>query len=523
MVVGKAFSRKINTASNQDLQVLDWGVLEYGEAMRRQTSLVEERIADSRPDCLVLVEHPAVVTIGRSGSSKDLHISEDALRNKGWGIYHVDRGGMTTCHGPGQLVAYPIINLKRKDLHLYVQMLLHTLVKVLENYGLDAQLKEGKPGIWVNSAKIASIGIAVKKWVTYHGLALNVSADPALFRSIVPCGNPVEKITSLAVERGSSPGMSEVKNNLVRNFCSVFEYIQESCIHKVERKHPPWLVRPTYNDAAVGFMQKKLRRLQLETVCENACCPNIGECFERGTATFMILGAHCTRNCRFCAVDHKPPLEVDPGEPARVARAADLLDLKHVVVTSVTRDDLTDGGSEQFVRAINEVRKNNGSRKIEVLVPDFKGSLTALRIICNAHPDVFNHNIETVARLYPRIRPQAFYRRSLAVLAYAARQGLLVKSGMMLGLGETDREVMDTLKDIRRTGCSVVTIGQYLAPSKDHASVERYISPPEFAEWADFARGLGFKAVSAGPLVRSSYQAGEMLELLDCGQTTDIG
>ena len=203
---------------------------------------------------------------------------------------------------------------------------------------------------------------------------------------------------------------------------------------------------------------------------------------------------------------------MDPGEPERVARAAQVLGLEHVVITSVTRDDLPDGGAGQFTRTIDHIRRQCPNARVEVLVPDFEGSLAALQRVCEAHPDVFNHNIETVARLYPCVRPQARYRRSLGVLEYAARGRLHVKSGLMLGLGETEREVAETLTDLKRTGCRYVSLGQYLAPSKDHVPVARYVTPEEFAGWAEATRSMGFKAVAAGPLVRSSYRADEMFK-----------
>ncbi len=494
------------------LEILEWGLLDYGKALQRQRRLVEEGISGSSPDRLVLVEHPPVVTIGRSGGKKDLRISEEALLGKGVRVHRVDRGGMATFHGPGQLVAYPILRLRDQDPHLYLKTLQDTLATVLRTYGLNPEFKNGIPGVWVNSAKVASIGIAVKEWVTYHGAALNVNTDPRWFNWVVPCGHPNERITSMARELGHPVDMGEVKRVFAEAFTDLFGYGKTHRGHKRPSRRPYWLITNAPDTLAIDRMEKNLREWGLATVCETAQCPNLGECFARGTATFMILGTRCTRRCRFCAVDKGAPQPIEPAEPDRVARMAQSLNLDYVVVTSVTRDDLPDGGAAQFARTIGLIRKRSSGARVEVLVPDFRGSLSALQIVCESHPDVFNHNMETVARLYPQVRPQAHYRRSLAVLEYAARQGMRVKSGLMLGLGETEREVKETFTDLKRAGCHYLTLGQYLAPSREHIPVARYVPPPEFEWLAENARSMGFQAVAAGPLVRSSYKAGEMLQ-----------
>jgi lipoic acid synthetase len=359
-------------------------------------------------------------------------------------------------------------------------------------------------------AKIASVGIAVRRWVTYHGMALNVNTDLTWFDTINPCGNPEEKITSLERELGRTPAMGEVKDRFIGAFCRIFEYPLRPEVRQVTRDRPPWLALPAPCPEAMQRMGALLGRLQLGTVCQSAGCPNLGECFGRGTATFMILGATCTRTCRFCGVNKGVPDRVDEGEPERVAEAVAALGITHAVITSVTRDDLPDGGAEQFVKTIEMILDGCPGVTIEVLVPDFNGSLKALRRVCHARPEVFNHNVETVARLYPLVRPQARYQRSLQILEYAARQGLVVKSGIMLGLGETEREILETVADLRQTGCSRLTLGQYLSPSRDHLPIARYVSPEEFERWAATARSMGFQGVAAGPLVRSSYRAEEM-------------
>ena len=275
--------------------------------------------------------------------------------------------------------------------------------------------------------------------------------------------------------------------------------------------HPEWLKRPAPSMQAITGIERMLGRLRLTTVCQSANCPNLGECFNRGTATFMILGDHCTRNCRFCAVPPATsPLCVDPEEPRNLAEAAHQLGLTHIVVTSVTRDDLSDGGAGQFVKTIDALRKISPASTIEILVPDFKGDESIINKVCHSKPDVFNHNMETVPRLYPSIRPQAVYERSLKVIRIAAASGLIVKSGLMLGLGETTEELSDAFKDLVNAGCSILTLGQYLAPSKDHAPVVRYVPPEEFERLAEIARSTGLKDVFSGPFVRSSYRAEEV-------------
>lgn len=487
-----------------NLQVIDWGLLGYEEAYQRQKRMVDERIADTSPDRLMFVEHPPVVTIGRSGGLQDLCITSDELHRKKVDLCRVDRGGKATFHGPGQLVVYPIIKLGEKDLHAFLRRLLDTVAAVLRSYDLTPEFRKGNPGIWVNGSKIASVGIAVRRWVTYHGVALNVSTDPNWFSLIVPCGNPDEKITSIENETGHQIDQSEVKKRFIASFCRIFgcEALSDDSVRR-----PAWLVQPSPDLAAIDRMERKLLDLDLATVCQSARCPNLGECFGRGTATFMILGTHCTRGCRFCAVEKGTPGPVDEDEPLRVARAVQLLGLDYAVVTSVTRDDLPDGGAKQFVRTIRRIREFRKDVRVEVLVPDFGGSIVALTAVCESRPDVFNHNVETVERLYGEVRPTALYRRSLGVLSYAAAQGLSVKSGLMLGLGETENEIEKTLRDLQRTGCVVLTLGQYLAPSKNHVRVVRYVPPKEFEMWAETARTMGFKAVISGPLVRSSYRA----------------
>ncbi|MFH0907850.1 MAG: lipoyl synthase [bacterium] len=290
---------------------------------------------------------------------------------------------------------------------------------------------------------------------------------------------------------------------------------------------PPWIRLRMSAEGKFANVHELVGDLGLHTVCKSAKCPNIHECWGRGTATLMLLGSVCTRACTFCAIPTGRPRELDIDEPRRVAAAAKRMNLRHVVLTSVCRDDLPDGGAGIFAETIRAIREVLPESTIEVLTPDFQGVEDSLRTVLEARPDVFNHNIETVSRLQSVIRPQASYGRSLSVLKFAAAWqpalachdglgpsgGLAVKSGVMLGLGETDDEVVFALKDLHQAGCRFLTIGQYLQPSRKHCAVERFVSPGEFARFEGIAREIGFEGIASGPMVRSSYKADELLEL----------
>ncbi len=278
----------------------------------------------------------------------------------------------------------------------------------------------------------------------------------------------------------------------------------------------PAFARKKYNIGELADVKAKLRELGLHTVCESARCPNIGECFRKPTATFMILGEICTRRCGFCSVKKgaaKPP---DPVEPANIAIAAGKLALRHAVITSVTRDDLPDGGAGQFEAVIRILKKEFPQMVVEVLTPDFGGDETALRKVVLAGPHIFNHNLETVPRLYSRVRPQAVYERSLDVLKTAKmmRPEMYTKSGIMAGLGETEDEVVSVMRDLRSAGCDLLTIGQYLRPSKENLPVFEYVSPEAFERYADAGRRMGFLSVASAPFVRSSYNAEEVFSAI---------
>jgi lipoyl synthase len=288
--------------------------------------------------------------------------------------------------------------------------------------------------------------------------------------------------------------------------------VTEAAPAEPRRRLPDWLKKPLPRGNENFFTEHLLRDLHLETVCENARCPNRPECYSRRTATFMILGNICTRPCGFCSVPRGEPLEVEDDEPERVAEAAARLGLKHVVITSVTRDDLPDGGAEHFYRCVLAVRKRTGAA-VEVLTPDFLGDTTAIDRVIEAKPEVFNHNTETVPRFYRKVRGRADYQRSLDLLVRVKRLApeMVTKSGLMLGLGETWEELLGVFADLRAAGCDVLTMGQYLTPTLKHIPVARYLPPSEFNALAALARRLGFRQVVAGPFVRSSYHADEMV------------
>ncbi|HEY3318480.1 MAG TPA: lipoyl synthase [Coriobacteriia bacterium] len=278
------------------------------------------------------------------------------------------------------------------------------------------------------------------------------------------------------------------------------------------QRMPDWLKRPVAAPGRQAKVRATLGELQLNTVCREARCPNQGECFAAGTATFLIMGDACTRGCRFCAVDTRPPAPLDPDEPRRVAEAARRMGLKHVVVTTVTRDDLADGGAAHFVAVIRALREAMPDAAVEVLTSDFAGNERAIDDVSAARPDVFNHNVETVPRLYPEVRPGAVYARSLGLLRRVkdTQPDLPTKSGLMLGLGETAEEVVGVMRDLRGVGCDMLTLGQYLRPSKRHLPVAEFVEPRAFEQLEAEALALGFAAVASAPFVRSSYHAGEL-------------
>lgn len=280
----------------------------------------------------------------------------------------------------------------------------------------------------------------------------------------------------------------------------------------MQRRLPDYLKRPIIDTDKTRTVRKILKTKCLNTVCENARCPNKNECYTKNTATFLIMGGDCTRNCKYCNINCAKPNPLDPQEPKHVAEAVQALDLKYTVITSVTRDDLPDGGAEHFANCIYEIRKICPDTKIEILTPDFKGNKNSLDLIIKAHPDVFNHNIEAVRDIFKAVRPQGDYNCSLEVLKYVKENSdILTKSGLIIGLGETFEQIEQTLVDLKDVGCDIVTIGQYIQPSKQHLEVAKYYTPQEYDELKALAKKAGIKNYQIGPLVRSSYRAAELI------------
>ncbi len=548
----------------------DLGRKSYESALVIQRRLLEEVKADENsPAYLLLLEHdPPVITLGRSAESEHLLASPERLEREGVEVHKSARGGDVTYHGPGQLVGYPIMQVasRGRSVHGYVRDLEEVLIRLLGRFGLKGRRRKGLTGVWVGDEKIAAIGVAVSRWVAWHGFALNVSTDLSHFDFIVPCGIDGCKVTSMEKLLASEVSIQEVKQQLVECLVEVFGFepvgwngakrsptsISTPSQPTSRGRFPVWLRRRIPPAGRSAEVRRLLADLKLETVCSSANCPNMSECFGRGTATFMILGNTCTRSCRFCAVPTGKPAMPRDDEPAAVAEASERLGLKHVVITSVTRDDLPDGGAGHFAKTIRAVQARLSQTTIEVLTPDFGGDEAAIDTVLAARPDVFNHNIETVPRLYSHVRPQARYKRSLDVLKYAssrlARGGagrlgqsgaeshlpyaneqnaeqrwdsaslrpslrkLFTKSGLMVGLGETIDEIRDVMRDLRKAGCNILTIGQYLAPSPEHVPIARFVEPSEFDAMRTEALAMGFTAVAAGPFVRSSYRAEEVLK-----------
>ncbi|MBI2963670.1 MAG: lipoyl synthase [Deltaproteobacteria bacterium] len=519
-------------ASPRRVEVVDLGRLDYASSLERQERAIES-VRAGGVETLLLAEHPPVYTIGRGGNEANLLGAPQRL---GVPSFRIGRGGDATFHGPGQLVAYPILSLDRegRDLHRYLRRLEEVVIRTLAGFGLAAQRIEKKTGVWIGRRKIASIGVGVRRWMTCHGLALNVDPDLDYFRAIVACGIDGVEVTSMARELGPRVSLAEVRARLVREFAEVFAVsvdvpargaaprrgrryaarISEADPGVSGERKPPWLRARMPAGGAYFKTRGILADLRLTTVCQEALCPNIGECWAHSTATFLLMGESCTRSCGFCAVKHGATEQLDPREPERVASAAARLGLKHVVVTSVNRDDLPDGGAGHFAATARAIKRHAVDCAVELLIPDFQGDERALRTVVDSPVDVLDHNTETVPRLYPTVRPGSRYARSLELLARAKRMRpeLLVKSGVMAGLGETDEELLAVFGDLRAAGCDILTVGQYLRPSPEHLPVRRFVRPEEFAALRDRALALGFHHVEAGPLVRSSYHAWRHVE-----------
>ncbi|HUY31006.1 MAG TPA: lipoyl synthase [Acidimicrobiales bacterium] len=546
--------------SESTLRVRWLGRVRYRDALALQHALFRHGTGEH----LLLLEHPHVYTLGVRARPE--HVLDDPAA-VGAELVRADRGGDVTYHGPGQLVGYPVVSVPMGPgaIPAHVHAVEQLVIDALTSLGLPGTGRlDGSPGVWVdpNGAsprKICAVGVRVSRGRSMHGFALNVDPDMQMWRHIVPCGIADRPVTSLAAE-GVAATMSQVVDAVVASAGRALAHrgarralerqgasaagpvplaadpatppvhaaatpvrlapVRRSLDRRladagvdtgaglsIGSRKPEWLrVEARIGEDFLG-LRRTMRELDLVTVCEEAGCPNIFECWADGTATFMINGERCTRACGFCLVDTRRPMPLDPGEPARVADAVARMRLAHAVVTAVARDDLDDGGAAAFAETIRAIRARRPATSVEVLVPDCKGDEAALRTIFDARPDVLNHNLETVLRLQRAVRPSASYARSLAVLGRAKAAGLTVKSGLIVGMGETEDELRGALADLAAVGVDIVTIGQYLRPSASHLPVARWWAPEEFARLRDEASEMGFAHVQASPLTRSSYHA----------------
>ncbi|MEY3615251.1 MAG: lipoyl synthase [Actinomycetota bacterium] len=505
------------------------GRVNYRDALALQEAL----FAKASDDYLLMLEHHHVFTYGASADlSKNLKCNPSDVDAD---LVRVHRGGDITYHGPGQLVVYPIRSLSGKygdaspaDITAYVCSVEQLVIDVLAELGIAAGRKPEYPGVWLEpdthrARKICAIGVRVARGATprrtMHGFALNVAPDLRYMRDhIVPCGIGEWPVTSLR-EEGSAATMREVADIVARLALErwgdsgddrqdvAWEYEPDIVGLQIAERKPEWLRPHVQHGKEVLATKKTLRDLHLVTVCEEAGCPNLSECWKDGTATFMVLGERCTRACGFCLVDTRKPELPDANEPHRVAQAVAQMGLQHAVLTMVARDDLPDGGFAHVAQCIHEIRRQSPGSAVETLVSDAKGDDASLQLLVDARPDVFNHNIETVARLQRTVRPSAGYARSLSVLARANQAGLVTKSGFMLGLGEQRHEVESLLRDLACVGVSIVTIGQYLRPTNEHLPVVRWATPDEFAHYRQIGESFGISHVESSPLTRSSYHA----------------
>lgn len=558
-----AQDRRLGVVAEPALLRTRWlGRLEYEEAWDLQRAFWEGRHQGrAAADYLLLQEHPHVYTLGRNADPSNLLISDGRLTEVGARRYDIDRGGDITYHGPGQLVGYPIVTLAdTKRIVPYVRALEEVLILTLADFGVAARREDSYTGVWTDLGKVAAIGVRVARQVTMHGFALNVDPDMAYFSHMNPCGITDRPVTSLVGLLGRSVSIEEVIEVLVPRFQEVFGYsrnevqigpftrgqgrprefevdrlLAEGCFSPQGRAEVPVMIgnRPAGEPPKAPWMKvtarfgddylrlrRLMRDLDLHTVCEEAGCPNIYECWGQGTATMMILGDTCTRACGFCNVNTGRPQGLDLDEPFRVAEAVEAMGLSHAVITSVNRDDLPDGGSTVFARTVEEVRRRVPGCDVEVLIPDFKGVRADLDRVLETGPSVLNHNTETVLRLQREVRTSASYGRSLALLARAKwyEPNRAVKSGLIAGMGETREEMLGALADLRAVGVDIVTIGQYLRPTIRHRPVHRYVHPDEFAEYAGYGHRIGLAHVESGPLVRSSYHARDSLGAANSGQ-----
>jgi len=543
--------------SSSVLRVRWLGRVAYSEALALQESIFHNG-SDNR---LLLLEHPHVFTYGPSADlARNLKCDPTQV---GAEFVAVNRGGDITYHGPGQLVGYPLLTLPPKladsegpaDSVAYVHSVEQMIIDSLRELGLqDVGTMSKYPGVWVNPngdnpRKICAIGVRVSRRRTMHGFALNVSTDLEYMREhIVPCGISEYAVTSMH-EEGIDASIKDVAEVVSRHAAKLWGNSQlerqdvawkESLSDlsafsrgegpgqpvrmmgrlaragveggvDISARKPDWIRPRVHHGAEVLALKKTLRDASLVTVCEEAGCPNLSECWSSGTATFMVLGERCTRACGFCLIDTQKPLDADHHEPKRVADAVRKMGLSYAVLTMVARDDLVDGGMEHVAQCVRAIRAHDASISVETLISDVRGT-DALQILIDERPDVLNHNVETVPRLQRAVRPSAGYARSLSVLARSKRAGLVTKSGLIVGMGETDDEVVGTLADLAAVGVDIVTIGQYLRPTTNHLPVARWVEPHVFEMYKEVGEAFGIGHVESSPLTRSSYHAKESAE-----------
>ncbi len=525
------------------------GRVRYRDAHALQHGLSVEGLEQH----LLLLEHPHVYTLGVRADRSHVLVEPASV---GAELVETDRGGDVTYHGPGQLIGYPILSLPGKgtggmpDTVAYVTSVEQLVIDALGDLSVSADRLPGYPGVWVgvgtdSPRKICAIGVKLVRGRTLHGFGLNVDPDLTMFDHIVPCGISDKAVTSMraegseatlaevvdavaarAVERWGAAGHDRqdvvwrhrdsdlapfsvggrVEGTPVRLMGRLAEAGVEGGISIQDRK-PSWMKAPMGHGPDFMRVKKTVRELSLVTVCEEAGCPNISECWSDGTATFMLCGQRCTRACGFCLVDTRKPQPLDPAEPSNVAEAVAQMGLSYAVLTMVARDDLADGGAGQVAATVAAIRSRTPAARVETLISDLKGDPEALGVVFDSRPDVLNHNLETVARLQRAARPSASYARSLAVLARAKAAGLTTKTSLIVGMGESRTELVDTLADLHGVAVDIVTIGQYLRPTASHLPVVRWWTPEELSELKQVGEAMGIGHMEASPLTRSSYHA----------------
>ena len=528
---------------------------------------------------MLLCEHPHVYTLGARADLANVLVPPESV---GAQLVRASRGGDVTYHGPGQLVGYPILNVPGKrgggmaDTVGYVCTVEQVVIDALKAVGLQdvGRLKE-YPGVWVepeseNPRKIAAIGVRLDRGRSMHGFALNVNPQMDMFTHIVPCGIADKPVTSLASE-GIDVDMATVRAAIIEAAANVWqtsiemqsiterkggdedlspfsrgmgagEIVRTASDHgpslrlrgrlaeagvasevAITDRKPDWMRANMKLKGRALEVKKTVRQLGLVTVCEEAGCPNLSECWADGTATFMINGERCTRACGFCLVDTRKPEPLQADEPLRVAEAVEKMGVRFAVVTTVARDDLFDEGAGAMAETVRAIRQRVPGTQVEVLISDCRGNPDALDAIFDSRPDVLNHNIETVARLQRAVRPSAGYARSLAVLSRARKADLVTKSGLVVGMGETDEEIEATLADLAGVGVSIVTIGQYLRPTSHHLPVHRWVTPEQFEHYRRVGESYGIRHVESSPLTRSSYHARQAADASATQNAADAG